>query len=91
MAIKFIRINLILPSFSQIAIMCLKIDHNYNNYHKVYNVYKQLERRIYNIIYEGIGTKTAQVTIFSDFLKYWEISGFFVTATLFPRLMVHSK
>ena len=33
--------------------------------------------RILPYIYEELGVKTAQVTIFSDFLKYWEILGFF--------------
>ena len=32
---------------------------------------------------EELGAKTASVTIFSDFLKYWEILGFFHSCTVF--------
>ena len=32
---------------------------------------------------EELGAKTAKVTIFSDFLKYWEILGFFHSCTVF--------
>ena len=39
---------------------------------------------------EELGVKTAQVTNFGDFLKYWEILGFFSVA-LYSRLMVHSR
>ena len=35
------------------------------------------------MIIEELGAKTAQVTIFSDFLKYWEILGFFHSCTVF--------
>ena len=39
---------------------------------------------------EELGVKTAQVTNFGDFLKYWEILVFFSVA-LYSRLMVHSR
>ena len=42
------------------------------------------------LVIEELGAKTAKVTIFGDFLKYWEILGFF-PAILYSRLMVHSK
>ena len=34
-------------------------------------------------IFEELGAKTALVTIFSDFLKYWEIWVFFHSCTVF--------
>ena len=34
-------------------------------------------------VIEELGAKTAEVTIFSDFLKYWEILGFFCSCTVF--------
>ena len=39
-------------------------------------------------MYEEVGAKTAKETIVDDFLKYWEILGFF-TVALYSRLMVH--
>ena len=32
---------------------------------------------------EELGAKTAEVTIFNDFLKYWEILVFFHSCTVF--------
>ena len=34
-------------------------------------------------VIEELGAKTALVTIFSDFLKYWEILGYFHSCTVF--------
>ena len=42
------------------------------------------------LIIERSLQKWPDVTIFSDFSKYWKFGGFF-TATLFPGLMVHNK
>ena len=56
---------------------------NHEKFNKRYGIYLRKHGTIIIILIEEFGAKTAQVMIFGDFLKCWEILSLFHRYTVF--------